>query len=909
VRPVGGSALAGRYSGQSGILNFAPDTPLTPGTTYEVVVPAGGMKDDVGNGVAAFTSRFTTGGTAVVGCTLATPRAPATVGTSVGFSPATASGANLQYSWNFGDGNSTAFSSSPNASHAYSAPRHYPVILTVRSGTQTSTCSANQTIHTDVTATAPRSSGTIAFDAARNRAWVVNSDANTVAAINAANNTKVLEQAVGLNPQTLAQAPDGRIWVTNFESGTLSVLDPTSGAVQQTIDLGRGSRPFGVVFNPLGTAAYVTLQGTGALVRLNPSTGAVQATLPIGPTPRGIAVTGDSSRILVTRYISPADRGEVVEVNPSAFTITRTFALATDPGPDTEGSGRGVPNFITSVAIHPDGTRAWIPSKKDNTLRGLFRDGTALTFESTVRTIVSQISLQTNAEVLADRVDLNDRDLANAVLFSPIGDYAFVSTQGTNQIEVMDVYTRQISTGLVNVGRAPRGMVLSAGGRLYVQNFMTRNVAVYDVSGILNATTNSATKLADVSTVATEPLSAQVLLGKQIFYNADDRRMNRDKYISCASCHQDGGHDGRVMDFTDRGEGLRNTTVLNGRRGVGQGRVHWSANFDEIQDFEHDIRNAFGGTGFMTDAQFNTGTRNQPLGDRKTGVSAELDALSAYVSSLNKVGASPFRNADGTMTAAALAGQAIFRGSGQCSTCHAGADFTDSATGVLHDVGTIKASSGHRLGGPLTGIDTPTLKGAWDSAPYLHDGSAATLLDVLTTQNTSGRHGVTSGLTSTQLQQLVAYIQQIDDSVEGPGGVVVSNLNVRDTANAGNWSVQANLQAGNTQYGDRTYTFTSVPASLAGSAWIRTANLSRAYTGNPVASFSINQGAAVYVAIDDRTAAPSWLAGWTNTGLKLVNSESTPKSFTLFLKTFTTGNVDLGPLNNSGVGMYTVIIK
>jgi hypothetical protein len=228
---------------------------------------------------------------------------------------------------------------------------------------------------------------------------------------------------------------------------------------------------------------------------------------------------------------------------------------------------------------------------------------------------------------------------------------------------------------------------------------------------------------------------------------------------------------------------------------------------------------------------------------------------------------------------------------------------------VLHDVGTIKASSGNRLGGPLTGIDTPTLKGAWDSAPYLHDGSAATLLDVLTTQNASGRHGVTSGLTSTQLQQLVAYIQQIDDSVEGPGGVVVSNLNVRDTANAANWSVQANLQAGSTQYGDRTYTFTSVPASLAGSAWIRTANLSRAYTGNPVASFSINQGAAVYVAIDDRTAAPSWLAGWTNTGLKLVNSESTPKSFTLFLKTFTIGNVDLGPLNNSGVGMYTVIVK
>src|SRR5690349_8463178 len=171
---------------------------------------------------------------------------------------------------------------------------------------------------------------------------------------------------------------------------------------------------------------------------------------------------------------------------------------------------------------------------------------------------------------------------------------------------------------------------------------------------------------------------------------------------------------------------------MQGRRGMGHGRVHWSANFDEIQDFEHDIRNAFGGTGFMTDAQFNTGTRNQPLGDAKAGINAELDALAAYVTSLSQVGPSPYRNADGTLTA-----QALFKGAGGCSGCHSGSDFTDSASGVLHDVGTIKASSGKRLGGTLTGIDTPTLKGVWDTAPYLHDGSAATLLDVLTTQNAS----------------------------------------------------------------------------------------------------------------------------------------------------------------------------
>ena len=67
--------------------------------------------------------------------------------------------------------------------------------------------------------------------------------------------------------------------------------------------------------------------------------------------------------------------------------------------------------------------------------------------------------------------------------------------------------------------------------------------------------------------------------GKQIFYNATDPRTNEDGYISCASCHLDGEHDGRVWDFTDRGEGLRNTTSLLGRAGTAHGRVHWTANF------------------------------------------------------------------------------------------------------------------------------------------------------------------------------------------------------------------------------------------------------------------------------------------------------------------------------------------
>lgn len=64
VRPIGGAALSGKYSHQFSIVNFSPDQPLLPNTTYEIVIPAGGIKDFMGNTVTTtFTSYFSTGST------------------------------------------------------------------------------------------------------------------------------------------------------------------------------------------------------------------------------------------------------------------------------------------------------------------------------------------------------------------------------------------------------------------------------------------------------------------------------------------------------------------------------------------------------------------------------------------------------------------------------------------------------------------------------------------------------------------------------------------------------------------------------------------------------------------------------------------------------------------------------
>ena len=230
--------------------------------------------------------------------------------------------------------------------------------------------------------------------------------------------------------------------------------------------------------------------------------------------------------------------------------------------------------------------------------------------------------------------------------------------------------------------------------------------------------------------------------------------------MSCASCHNDGGGDGRVWDLTNMGEGLRNTVTLRGKGGTAHGFLHWSGNFDEVQDFEGQIRALAGGTGLMADAVFNQGTRSQPLGDPKAGLSAELDAMAAYLASLDTFAPSPHRNADGSMTADGVAGRAIFQAQG-CAQCHGGANFTESGAATLRDVGTIAEGSGNRLGGPLTGFDPPSLRGVWETGPYLHNGSATTLEEAV-----QAHDGVS--ISAPDLAKLAAYLKQIDGAEPAP---------------------------------------------------------------------------------------------------------------------------------------------
>lgn len=630
-------------------------------------------------------------------------------------------------------------------------------------------CSAAPIIPAGTSAAAgPTSSSSILYAKGDSgRVWVVNPDNDSVSVIDARSMTRIAEVPVGGNPRTLALAGDGCVWVANRDSATISVVDPASLQVAKTVALPRASQPFGIVFSPSDGTAWLTLEALGQVARLDPASGAITASLEVGPNPRHLSMTHDGRSLLVSRFISPplpgeaganpqarvngvAHGGELVVADVAGMSITKTIVLTVSDRSDSSLQARGIPNYLGAAAIAPDGLSAWVPSKQDNVMRGSLRDGLPLDFQSTVRAISSRIILGASLSEDADlRVDHDNSGVASAAVFDPTGTYLFVALQTSRQVALVDPAGGREIRKLVS-GRAPQGLALSADGRrLFVDNFMDRTVGVIDLTGLLDG--QAPRNLATIPTVASERLAPQVLTGKQFFYDALDPRLARDGYLSCASCHADGAADGRTWDLTHAGEGLRRTISLRGH--AGRRLLHWSGNFDETQDFERQIRELAGGQGLMSDADYFFASRSEPMGTPKAGVSSDLDALSAYMASLNAFAPSPARSADGGLTPQAQSGKALFGASG-CLGCHGGSDFGGTGDS-LHDIGTIKPSSGNRLGGPLTGINTPTLRDAWSATTFLHDGSAGSVTAAI------AAHASAASLTGDDLARLTAYVTQI----------------------------------------------------------------------------------------------------------------------------------------------------
>lgn len=666
--------------------------------------------------------------------TLAAPTAQAgpdlvgPIGTELTFDGSASTG--VAFYWDFGDGNTA---DTPTATHTYSTPGNYTAILQVtgEDGSRKSD-EVRVTAHRPLADSPARWSADLLLSDDGTTLWAVVDDATTLTRIDLTTDAmSATHIEVGANPRGVALVDD-TVGVVVQDGRELVILDAGTTAELHRIQFDIGTRPGELVGGPHYTVA---LTGTGEVVDIA-ADGSELDHREVGPDPRALART-PSGELLVSRWRSPDEQAIVYA--PDSTDIV----LGLDARPDSDTTNRGVPNLLEHVMPSPDGGWVYIPALQANVSRGVYRDGQALTFETAMRSIVSAVSLDTREEDIDDRKIIDDRGRAAFVLPSPLGDLLYVAHPGFQTVSVLDAYSLELQGSLLEVGHTPTALALSPDGdTLYVLATLDRTVNAFDVSDL----STTPPLIDSVSIVASEPLSDELLQGKRLFHTSRDTRMAKSGYITCSNCHPDGRQDGLVWDFTDRGEGFRNTITLELRGGTEMGRVHWTGNFDEIQDFEGDIRNGQGGTGLLSDDDW--AATSDSLGVPKAGRSADLDALAAYVTSITSPARSPHAGPED--------GAAVFADAG-CADCHPAPTYTDSTldTPLRHDIGTTQEWSGQRLGGPLDGFDTPTLLGVHATGPWLHDGSATTLRDAITA------HDSAAGLDATTVDTLTDFVSSL----------------------------------------------------------------------------------------------------------------------------------------------------
>jgi len=213
-------------------------------------------------------------------------------------------------------------------------------------------------------------------------------------------------------------------------------------------------------------------------------------------------------------------------------------------------------------------------------------------------------------------------------------------------------------------------------------------------------------------------LSADAKKGRELFFRAADSRMSGLGAFACANCHPDARADG--LSWRIQGNTLQ-TPFLTGRL-EGTHPFKWDGqDADLTQSLTMTVRR-LGGTGL----------------EQK-----EVAQLRAFLESLDPPRAPTARDPE-----AARRGAALFASNDVgCASCHSGKRFTDGKS--------------YELTEDLKQVDTPSLIGIAHSAPYYHDGSAATLEAVLLENGSVHGMGRLASLNDAQRKDLIAYLETL----------------------------------------------------------------------------------------------------------------------------------------------------
>lgn len=608
--------------------------------------------------------------------------------------------------------------------------------------------------------------------------YVALADHDRVRAVDADTGEVHAEIEVPGYPHRLTVLKDGRIAVTSRHAGTLTLVDVERRRVEAVVEV--GPDPFGVVESD--GSLWVAVGADAELARIaldEPSRVAERIALEDG-APRGLAVTGEG-KLLVSH--ASAGRLSVVDVDRRAlrgaidmklpsrgfFVPTQLDALTVAPDSaevavphvecnnDPAQFGAGGTDLAGAAAQYyvegPTGFPAVVPavSRADAAYEVLLSDDASTTEVSSG--LVAEPEGPANPVINPLNRTLLGDALVNgptAVAFAQDGELELVLMRNSGNVLVRrsHVEVGQSSiVAVVEVGAGAEAIQVSRdGARAYVYNAFDDEIVAFDVpevarkqsrygdasgrgSGVMfaqRAEPLARVPVAERFVVAEPVLPENVRTGRKLFH-AVDERLTRMGAVACASCHPGGAGDGVTWQFA---EGPRQSPPLWG--GITDtAPFHWDSLVPTMADISTvTIQGRMGGLGLSSD---------------------EMDDIGAFLDTIPAP--APSRVLD---AAAVERGRAVFfAAETRCVECHGGADLSD---GQMHDVGTGVGVSARETRADFA---TPNLHGLAQSGPYLHDGSARTLDDLVRDLVRTDRMGTGSHLTDADAADLVAFLKTL----------------------------------------------------------------------------------------------------------------------------------------------------
>jgi YVTN family beta-propeller protein len=571
------------------------------------------------------------------------------------------------------------------------------------------------------------------------RLLVANADNGSVTVVDAAIHKALREIKVGDKPEGVAWINKHLAAVTIYRENRVVFFDPEEGNIVGTLAV--PPEPYSIVTNKGRNRAWVTHDYPGKVTEINLETLEIVRQMPVGSFTRGLALSADEDRLYVTEFYSG---------------ILHAVDLKTGKVVDS-WKGHSTENLSRNVVLNPRRPKAYL---------SLLRSRVEVNHgNGSIIPILAVCDLapprpgedspgQRRRGVMLD--SYNGFDIVCnpwEAAMSPDGKRLYTLYAGSDDMNVSNIldddYKEIENAGKYRLGQNPRAIRLSANGdTAFIYNTLDFSVTVYQTPHM---------RKIDTIKVCDPPKTPEWVRGKVLFSTSNPPLTTR-RWIACASCHPDGLADGRVWHNP---EGLRKTPALFGLAHTHP--LHWSADRDEVQDFEYTIRSKLmQGSGLLRGSiKPKNGHEAVELEEKLAGRSPDLDALAIYTNSFEFV-LSPHIPAPGKLSETAERGKRLFFSKEVgCASCHSGPYLTDSRLEKpfnLHDVGTGGDDPTEKIGPKY---DTPTLLGIYRTAPYLHHGKAKTLLDVLTTCNKEDRHGKTSHLKAAELGDLVAFLKSL----------------------------------------------------------------------------------------------------------------------------------------------------